>query len=357
MSGVDTCESEQLCLLSEPSSDPVYSTRFQGSKRRVLPWLLTHLKPYAPPDSRVLDGFTGSGVVCYGLARAGCRVLACDTLLSSFWTIDGLAVQGVKVPASAIDDVVSAAATASVTDLLPAYGGVFYPDEELVWLSAAGGAIRSQPPKLQGVLFWALFQSALAKRPYNLFHRANLDMRLRDVPRSFGNKKTWETPFERHFRKFVAEANRFVLPSASAAAVTCDVSLVEPDFDVVYLDPPYINKRGVPTPYTDFYGFLDILSSPSLLSEIDMNKSHRPLRGQRTTWEHPKTIMAGFRELFSRHAGASIVVSYRTGGIPPVEDIVAELRRHKRSVRTEATPIKYALSKSTADHEVLIIGE
>jgi hypothetical protein len=42
----------------------------------------------------------------------------------------------------------------------------------------------------RAIAYSALCQACLAKRPYNLFHRANLYMRTQDVERSFGNKTT-----------------------------------------------------------------------------------------------------------------------------------------------------------------------
>ncbi len=51
--------------------------------------------------------------------------------------------------------------------------------------------------KIKKAMFlWALFQSCISKRPYNLFHRKNLYVRTADVKRNFGNKTTWDKPFE-----------------------------------------------------------------------------------------------------------------------------------------------------------------
>lgn len=60
------------------------------------------------------------------------------------------------------------------------------------------------------IAFFALSQSCIIKRPYNLFYRKNLYMRTSNVKRSFGNKKTWDTPFVDWFLKFVKEANHSI---------------------------------------------------------------------------------------------------------------------------------------------------
>jgi len=51
----------------------------------------------------------------------------------------------------------------------------------------------------QAIAYFALFQACIIKRPYNLFHRKNLYVRMAKVKRSFGNKKTWDSSFEEMF--------------------------------------------------------------------------------------------------------------------------------------------------------------
>src|SRR5436190_1005514 len=83
-----------------------------------------------------------------------------------------------------------------------------------------------------------------AHRPFNLFHRANLSMRTKEVSRSFGNKTTWERPFETHFRQAAHVANLAVFEdqrqhrALSQDALTCEATA-----ELVYLDPPYANAR------------------------------------------------------------------------------------------------------------------
>ncbi len=55
---------------------------------------------------------------------------------------------------------------------------------------------------------YILFQSCLMKRPYNLFHRRNLNMRLNYTSGNFGNKQTWERSFEELFIRFIKELDQ-----------------------------------------------------------------------------------------------------------------------------------------------------
>jgi adenine-specific DNA-methyltransferase len=305
--------------------------------------------------SSVLDGFAGSGVVSYSLASLGCEVTATDRLLSAVWGVRGFIEFGTVLSDEVADRVVAAASSFSGGDLSDSYQGVFYPDDETIWLEGAAAEIRRLPETERGVAFWALFQAALAKRPYNLFHRANLDMRTRDVPRTFGNKKTWETPFDVHFRKFVAEANKFVLTDGTGHGQQADPSSIDGHFDLAYFDPPYMNGRGVRTPYDDYYGFLDLLVDESLLADVDESRPHLPLRRHLNPWDKQSEILGAFAALFERHVSSAICVSYRSDGLPSIEQIRSLLSSFKGTVEIHTTPISYALSKGSG-HEVLIVG-
>ena len=83
-------------------------------------------------------------------------------------------------------------------------------------------------------------------------------MRTADVNRSFGNKATWDTPFEAHFRKFAAEANHAVFDSGLPCRALCLDALEVPGrYDLVYIDTPYVNRAGTGVDYLDFYHFLE----------------------------------------------------------------------------------------------------
>lgn len=335
-----------------------YSTRFQGSKRRILGWLLQSLTGHLQHPGRVLDGFSGSGVVSYGFASMGWRVTAVDRLWSSYATVLGFAGGGASVTEDMTEAIIEHGLAYEGGPIFSTYRETFFFDDEMRWLEGAAEFIRSLPESDRGLPFWALFQSALAKRPYNLFHRANLNMRTRAVSRSFGNKTTWDRPFPEHFRKFVNEANSYALGPGvrPALPVVGDPVDVPGDYDFVYLDPPYINWRGVCTPYDEYYGFFDILWNPDLIQQIDRSRPHKPFLRQRSQWEQPTVISEAFRKIIEAHSGTTIAISYRTDGIPAISQLEQLLSQRCATVEVLTTPIQYALSKRKSSKEVLIIG-
>ena len=218
---------------------------------------------------------------------------------------------------------------------------------------------RIDDPIKQAVAFYAIFQSCIIKRPYNLFHRANLYMRLSEVTRSFGNKTTWDAPFETHFRSFVAEVNRHVFDSGVECAAVCgDAGHVPGTFDLVYVDPPYVNKAGLGVDYLDFYHFLEgVMDYKNWGDRLDRKRKHLPLKGERSVWASSDTIHAAFRDLFARFSDSTLVVSYRSDGVPSEQELVEMVRAVKGDVRLlRYGGYKYALSKNSNSQEVLIVG-
>ena len=207
--------------------------------------------------------------------------------------------------------------------------------------------------------YYALFQAALAKRPYNLFHRRNLYMRQADVSRTFGNKTTWDRPFEDHFRRFAAEANRAVHGTGRPCrAINSDALCVEGTDDLVYIDTPYVNRHGVAVRYRDFYHFLEgLVQYHRWATMIDSESRHRRLRLRPDPWASPSRLAELFDQLFARFAESVLAVSYRSDGIPTIEELSGWLKRYKGRVRViPYRRYQYALSTNRKSKEMLLIA-
>jgi len=207
--------------------------------------------------------------------------------------------------------------------------------------------------------WFAIFQAAMAKRPYNLFHRANLYMRTADVRRGFGNKATWDRSFADHFRAAATEANAAVIDSGGCCRAICKDALdVTPGFDLVYIDPPYVNGSGVGVDYRGFYHFLEGLTRydewPGM---IDESSKHRRLRPTPDPWGRAATNREMFRRLFDHFRGSQLVVSYRSDGSPSLDELASMLRDVKRRVRVvDGARYQYVLSTKRGTREALLIG-
>ncbi len=334
-------------------------TRYQGSKRKLLP-ALADVFARLEFDT-ALDAFGGTGAVAYLLKSMGKTVTYNDAhrfnhvvgraLIANSATRlepDAAAALLRRTPGRDYDDVVART-----------FDGLFFPRAENRWIDRVVQNIDALPRGFRrDVARFALFQACLAKRPYNLFHRANLAMRTRDVPRSFGNKTTWETPFATHFLRAVDEANAAVFSNGRRNRATRrDAAAADPAVDLVYVDPPYVSARGTGVDYLDYYHFLEGLCRydawPGL---VDARRKHRPIRHESSPWCDPARIEGAFDALFGHFARAHLVVSYRSEGTPSIAALRRLLRRHGRRVQTATRAYRYALSPNARVREALLVA-
>jgi adenine-specific DNA methylase len=130
------------------------------------------------------------------------------------------------------------------------------------------------------------------------------------------------------------------------------------EYDLVYIDPPYISARGVAVDYRGFYHFLEGLTMYDEWGQhIDRRSKHRRLKPQPSEWTDKKHIYGAFDRLFCRYRESILVVSYRSDGIPSESELVSLLKQYKRDVRAEHFgQYKYVLSTNSESKEILLIG-
>lgn len=333
------------------------STRYQGCKVRFLDWLWARVEPF--PFHSVLDAFGGTGCFAYRCKQAGKAVTYNDILPFNHLIGRALIENGTDTLSSDdLDGILSP--IAEHPDFVErTFQDIYYTHAENRWLDAISFNIRNlRNPNKQALAYFALFQACLCKRPYNLFHRKNLALRFRPVYRTFGNKTTWDTPFETLFRRFAKEANLAVFDNGAPCRALCqDAATLDPIYDLVYLDPPYLNAKGVGVDYAAFYHFLDGLADyDHWETQIDWKSKHLKLRTAKSVWDSRETILPAFSMLFRRFRNAIVVLSYRSNGIPSIEALAGALAQTHRSVTIhESAPMRYTLS-STRSAETLLIA-
>jgi adenine-specific DNA-methyltransferase len=336
------------------------STRYQGSKAKLADWIWEQLVDLE--FVTCLDAFGGTGAVAYRLKREGKTVTYNDLLRFNYQF--GLAlIENSQV--SLTPDEVNWLLTAHTEIDYPhfvqdTFSEIYFTDEENAWIDRTITNIRqlSNPYKF-ALAFFALCQACIIKRPYNLFHRKNLYIRTAEVERSFGNKTTWDTSFEEWFRTFAEETHRAVFDNGHAnRALNFEALSVPGDYDLVYIDPPYISVQGVGVDYLEFYHFLEGLTLYDEWSQhIDSQTKHRRLKRHPSVWNDKRRIGAAFEQVFQRFQDSILVVSYRSDGIPSESELVTLLRKYKRHVRVEHYgQYKYVLSTNSESKEILMIG-
>ncbi len=336
-------------------------TRYQGSKRKLAGAILQHVQDLS--FTSVLDAFAGTGSISYAFKQAGKHVVYNDILPFNYQI--GLALienDSVHLSDDDLSFVQARHAGLDYDDFIErTFEGIYFTREENCWLDLVCQNIpRMSCPHRRALAWFAVFQSAMIKRPYNLFHRGNLYMRLANVQRTFGNKTTWEGSFANYFRRFAKEANNAVMDTGGVCNASCaDAMDIEGAFDMVYLDTPYIKRNRVGTDYHGFYHFLEgMVRYREWVSFIDPRYKHLPLRNDRAQpWSHADQSLAAFEKLFKRFQHSIICVSYRSDGIPSIEELCILLGKFKNDVRAvKLSDYRYALSPNRKAQEMLLIS-
>ena len=357
--------STRSTLLTQPTLDlfdtPLFpTTRYQGSKLKLVNWIKANIQNLE--FDTALDALGGTGCISHMLKGLDKEVTYNDVLRFNYYI--GLAL---------IENDNVRLSNEEVEWLLTSHGGISYPtfiqdtfadiyftDKENVWLDMVVTNI-GQLTNLykQALAYFALSQACIIKRPYNLFHRKNLYIRLADVKRSFGNKTTWDTPFETWFRQFVAEANGAVFSNGCQnRALNYDVFEVPGQYDLVYIDTPYISPKGVGVNYLAFYHFLEgLVDYDNWAERINYRSKHRKLKHRKSLWADKNRIHFAFERLFEKFRDSILVVSYRAPGIPAAEELLTMLRQCKDNVvEVNGRDYQYVLSNGRV-RELLFVAQ
>lgn len=336
------------------------STRYQGSKAKLVDWIWEQM---AELDFLTcLDAFGGTGAISYRLKQEGKQVTYNDLLKFNYYI--GLALIENKEIHLDYDEVKwilkRHPGITYPTFIQDHFSDIYFTDEENAWLDQTITNIRQIGDQYKFALaFFALCQACIIKRPYNLFHRKNLYVRMAKVDRTFGNKTTWDKPFHEWFCNFVDEVNQAIFDNyQSNQATNFDAIDVPGEYDLVYIDTPYISKQGVAVDYLGFYHFLEGLTTYDEWEKLmDHRSKHRRLKKIPNDWTDKNKIHGAFDRLFRKYQNSITVVSYRSDGIPSEIELISLLEKYKHNIRVERSgQYKYVLSNNSKSEEILLIG-
>lgn len=349
------------------------STRYQGSKRKLIPWIYSNIKDISFESA--LDIFGGTGVVSYLLKRMGKRVTYNDYLKFNFFIGRALIENdSVILNEEDIEFLLKFDKNECQTFVHNTFSGRYFTDDENIWIDCLIGNIKRLREKYSNyeleykecMAYYALFQSCLVKRPFNLFHRNNLYLRTKDVARSFGNKTTWDRSIGFLFQRYANELNSLVFPNGKVNKATNEDVFLMTDsrYDLIYIDPPYLNQKRTKTQcdYRRMYHFLEGLANYENWGNlIDYRSSNLHLKDGNNKWTDKNRAITNLEQIFRKFRNSVIVVSYKSPGIPAEEEIVSLLKNYKNNVTVTKRQYSYALNNSNGEPnqnlEMMIIGK
>lgn len=221
------------------------NTRYYGSKKRLLPWIYDVLNKYQ--FHTVLDGFGGTASVSLLFQAMGKDVRFNDALLSNMISakvlLNGSFNQTIFKNAKVFFENITMDYNGKISRN---YQGIFFTDIENAWLDGAMQAIHNiNSSSIKNLYLYLVFQASLMKRPFNLFHRANLNLRTnKDIKRNFGNLSTWERDFPSTILKLLEDLLKLQKMGKKASIRSpLSVEKLSSGYDLVYLDPPYVQSK------------------------------------------------------------------------------------------------------------------
>jgi adenine-specific DNA-methyltransferase len=364
---------KNLSIKGLPSDWFFPTTRYRGSKRKILPWIWENIKDLS--FNSALDLFGGTSTVSLLFKRMGKQVTYNDYSYYNYLTgIAFIENKGTKLDE---DDISFILKRKDLTEhfISKNFMNMYFREAENEWLDNAIENISALESKYSGsklkckqaLAIWAVGQACLIKRPFNLFHRNNLKLRTRRVSREFGNKTTWETPFPVAFRRFADEANKVIFDNKrrNSSFHLNAFKFNHKDFDLVYLDPPYFFKDQDDYDYLRLYHFLDGFAQYKKWNKlIDYNSSIRSLKLPASTqWpaKSPEKLIEIYSTLISRFNKSIIVISHKAGSLVSVDTLCQILSTNGKTCVVHEKIYSYALNKQNGKShdnvECLIIGK
>lgn len=340
------------------------STRYQGSKKKLLPHLSSIFESLN--FTTCLDAFGGTGSVTFLLKQLGKQVtfndiMPCNSIMARALFSD----ESLKLTPLELKELFLKNPKVKYKSIVQElYNGIYFTDEENEQIDIyCQNVMLMKDAVKRSEAYYVLFQSLISKRPYNLFHRANLHMRTKDIERSFGNKVTWDKPIIDHCLKFLKEVEscRNKKSLHKVKFENTSAFSIKGDYDLVYIDTPYAKSEGTQeSNYFNFYHFLDaLLSYEKIRISIQTNIKHKPFYEVNKSWYPTKNIDEAFQELFKKFKKSILVISYRNDGFPSTQRMKEILEQTHKSVQiVDIAEYKYALStQDKKTKEIAIIAK
>ena len=346
-----------------PTLIPAFpKTRYYGSKRRLLSWLYSELDTI--DFTSVLDVFGGTACVSQLFRLMQKKVTYHDAFQFNL-----------DVARTVLSDTLAlspGSLTSYLDSIRPCTGvvtrnfrDVFFLHQENLWID---GFMRGLDPSCFtgnqiSLLKYLVYQACLKKRPFNIFHRANLTLRTNaSVTRSFGNSTTWGKPFSEHITLAYQDLAPSRFHSKHDVSILCpsNASAIDGEYDLVYIDPPYVSRRESYNrdDYWRRYHFLEGLSIyESWEARLDSTSDIKmmPTPGHFVAWSRKASFREQLFQFIELHSRSIVALSYVDNGYPSCDEIQSFLDDTFGKVLLKYLNLNHALSRERR-RECLWIG-
>ena len=338
------------------------TTRYYGSKRKLIGWIFENIKNLK--FETVLDGFGGTASVSLLFKSMSKYVTYHDAFNFNTYTANAVLSDKMHLDKTKFEEALLS--VKPIDGVINKYfKEVFYTNKENMWLDGFMKKLETDNLDLnqKSIYLHTLFQACLQKRPFNLFHRANLSLRLtKNVERNFGNMTTWERGFPELTLRAYDELAHCVWNTGGKYKVipSIDILNIEPEYELVYLDPPYVNKSASRNrdDYWMKYHFLEGLANYNEWEQkIDLASGIKiiPKSPGFELWNQASSFKECLFELIEKHSKSIVVLSYISGAYPDEKELLQFFKSKFNSVSFHSRHHSHALAKQ-AKRELMFIG-
>lgn len=310
------------------------STRYMGSKQKLLPYILGIVEQFNSPI--LVDLFSGLGIVSYLFKTLGRQVITNDYMNMSHTFTKAMVennhvilsdekTRSLLIEKYPIDDFVQ-----------KKFKDLYFSDDENLLIDI----IRSNIPKLdneyeQAIARSALIRACMKKRPRGIFtytgHRYD------------DGRKDLVLTLEEQFLNAVEAINQSIFDNhqsnISYRKNALDVEL--PDNCLIYIDPPYYSTCS-DNEYVRRYHFVEGLSLDWKEIEIQEHTKTKKFKSYPTPFSSRKDVYVAFDTLFEKYKENILIISYSSNSLPNMDEMLVMLRKYKENV--DVIPIDYKYS-------------
>lgn len=352
------------------------SWHFIGSKHSIWPWIKSNLPL---KYNSVVDLFGGSGVCSQGFRLLHKEVFYNDFLKHLQIIASGLlrATKNDQISTEIINSILSnQLVEPEHTFFKDNFSDVYFFEDEALWIDIIHQRIQDESinPAQKSLLFFALTQSCLKKRPFHTFHGSFLNLRLKKRE----TVQTWDLDMADTFRKTITSINTYLnqLPldlepvsiSGLLASKTKPEMISSKPLDILYLDPPFISNKKKRTlkfaNYVKNYSVLELLANykdmESLLDPITKKLvlNNYPPAQEMDLWidQNQKNWFKAFDAIINNFQDSIIIVSYRSDSLI-TSDQIKEILESYKQVNVKETPHVYEIpEKESKFNDLLFIA-
>ncbi len=314
-------------------------TRFMGSKQKLLQEVWSIAAQF--DAEKIIDLFSGSGIVSYMFKAQGKSVLSNDYMAmaatfskamveNSTTTLPRSMAERLLVPQRESDHFVART-----------FRGIYYTDAEndlIDTLRTNIAALRS--PYERAIAMTALIRACIKKRPRGIFtytgHRYD------------DGRKDLQKSLEEHFLTAVEAVNAAVFDNGGTHRSRLgDAMTLRTQADLVYMDPPYYSPLS-DNEYVRRYHFVEGLARDWQGVEIQEHTLTKKFKSYPTPFSTRLGAAEAFDRLFRKFARSVLVVSYSSNSLPTQDEMLALMAKYKAHVEVIPVDYKYAFGNQAA---------